>query len=36
MHAPFLWLSADDSGDFSGVLYETLRFGGRRSLRSML
>ena len=26
-HAPYI-LSADDLGDFSGILWETLRFGG--------
>ena len=35
MHAPYI-LSADDLGDFSGILWETLHFGGRRFLRSML
>ena len=29
MHAPYI-LSADDLGDFSGVLQETLHFGGGR------
>ena len=35
MHAPYI-LSADDLADFSGILLETLHFGGGRSLRSML
>ena len=35
LHAPYI-LSADDLGDFSGILWQSLHFGGRRFLRSIL